>query len=542
MSKTIPVKVSFEAVDKITSDVRRISDKIKGITKPLRDQQSAFSELGQALMLDVVGNRMGAVRDSFSALFGSIARAALMLGGAFGAAFATVKSFTDAADEIGDAAERIGVTTDALQELRYAATLSDVTVEELDQSMKFLNKNMVEAARGSGEAGKWLNAFGLKATKPGGGLKTADEMLMELSAKFATMESGALKTAGAMALFGRSGDKMPLFLSKGPEEIARLRKEAQAMGMVLSKESIEAASEFDKKLKMLGKSVAGMRNQVAMGMLPAFQELGTALLTFFAENRGAFIDFGKALGDALKESLPMIIGFLKTLTAGMKWFTELPVEQRVALLSMAFKAFAFIALAPVIFNVMLLVQSLVMLGSMLSGPLIALLSRSPAIFSVLGLAINTVKAALWQLGRAAVMFLFTNPFGWAILAGLAIAGLIIYWDELMVLFKAGWAIIKAVGSAILEGILAPFDWAIQKVKTLLGLAGQGATAQVDVAQKFGEPLGAEQTLNQRLLAERSKNEVAVRVDFANAPKGTSMATDKNSGVALDLAMGWAMVN
>ena len=60
-----------------------------------------------------------------------------------------IKGAIDSADAAAKSAQMIGVTTEALTGLQYAASLSDVSTQTLNSSLLKFNKNIAEAANGS---------------------------------------------------------------------------------------------------------------------------------------------------------------------------------------------------------------------------------------------------------------------------------------------------------------------------------------------------------------------------------------------------------
>jgi hypothetical protein len=61
---------------------------------------------------------------------------AAMASAAVAGAAAMTKAALDTADAIADASDAAGLSTDTLQEMRYAAKLSGMSVEELDANLK----------------------------------------------------------------------------------------------------------------------------------------------------------------------------------------------------------------------------------------------------------------------------------------------------------------------------------------------------------------------------------------------------------------------
>lgn len=70
----------------------------------------------------------------------------LMAGAATGLGYLG-KRLLDVADRTANAADRVGITTDLLQELRFAATQTGVPIEKLETSLERFTKRLGEAAR-----------------------------------------------------------------------------------------------------------------------------------------------------------------------------------------------------------------------------------------------------------------------------------------------------------------------------------------------------------------------------------------------------------
>ena len=112
----------------------------------------------------------------------------------------------DSADGLSKAAQKAGVTTEALSRLKYAADYSDVSLEQLTGGLQKLAKNMADVASGKGAtAATALSALGISITDTSGQLRGADEVFIEIADRFGRLEDGSTKTALAMQLFGKTG-------------------------------------------------------------------------------------------------------------------------------------------------------------------------------------------------------------------------------------------------------------------------------------------------------------------------------------------------
>jgi lambda family phage tail tape measure protein len=235
---------------------------------------------------------------------------------------AMAKSTINRMDEMSKMATQVGVTTEALSSLGYAAKLSGVEQGNLTQSLARLSKGMIEAANGTGEAKKAFDSLGINAST----MRSADEALLQIADRFSKMEDGAQKTSLAMQLFGRSGAQLVPFLNQGRDGIAGLQREADRLGITLSGETGKAAEEFNDSLFRLQQSFAGIINNVVRDLLPAMQDfvdimsnawVQTDSLRYQSErlvNTG-LVGFFDALGSGVAIVADSVVGLVKLLDA-----------------------------------------------------------------------------------------------------------------------------------------------------------------------------------------------------------------------------------
>lgn len=187
---------------------------------------------------------------------------------------AVVKSSIDHMDELGKAAQKIGIPVEELSKLEYAAQLADVGLGELTSNVGRFSKAIAEVAGGGkNDAGAALKALGISAVTAQGQLRPTTDILADVAAKFAGLQDGAGKTALAMALFGKSGADMIPFLNGGREAIAGAAAEAQQFGIVVSGPAAQAAEEFNDNLTRLQSAGQGMVQVVAAELLPILADL-----------------------------------------------------------------------------------------------------------------------------------------------------------------------------------------------------------------------------------------------------------------------------
>ena len=158
------------------------------------------SDLGKAdKMFKSSADRMSKQASQMGKVIGGVAA-----GLATGAFANWIKGAIDSADAAAKSAQMIGVTTEALTGLQYAASLSDVSTKTLNSSLLKFNKNIAEAANGSKDQAQAFADIGVSVKDANGNLKSADKLLLEVSDKFAGYEDGAQKSALAQDQIGRA--------------------------------------------------------------------------------------------------------------------------------------------------------------------------------------------------------------------------------------------------------------------------------------------------------------------------------------------------
>lgn len=547
MSAKFPVKIVFQAVDNLTGTVKGINDKIAKATQPTRILGKKLGSLGYAMNLKGVGEAFGNVNSAASKLRGEIAGAALAATGlvatVVGGSFALVKGFAESADNISETAERLGISTTALQGYRYAAKIAGVDQEGFDKGLEKLGEHLAQASVGMGDALPVFQALGIQSRDASGKVRTLESVLPELANKFSQIGSESVKNALAIKIFGKEGSKMSVLLSQGAAGIEKMRAEAESMGAVMSADMVNAGADFGDTLDKIGMALAGVRNLVAAELLPVFKDLAGEFFAFIRDNRADFV----SLGQAIKLVLVEVVGIAKAafggLIAAAKAFNALPVESKLTLIKGALVAFAAIIAGPVIGALWGMIAAL--------GSLAATLLTNPfgllmvAITAVIGLGYlliknwDTVKSwFLDNIGEIGNVFLaLMGPVGWLIGAGIAVVS---NWSSVKEWFVTLWTeptkafdefvgyIAKRVG-AIASLVKGGFG-------ALFGFGGGAATPAIS-----GALAGGDNALTAMAGAQVNRSESRVSIDIANLPRGSEVRTDKGSSKAMDLNLGFAGV-
>ena len=200
-----------------------------------------------------------------------------------------IKSSIDAADAMYILSQKTGIATDTLSKLQYAAKLSDVSAEDFGASLNRLNKNIAEAARGTGTAKEAFDAMGISIKDGSGNIKDTAVLIGETADKFTRYEDGANKTALAVALFGKAGTAMIPMLNEGKAGIEAMGKELERLGGVIFPDAAKRANEFNDNLDRIKMSSNATAMEIGNTLLPYLKDLSDQFLVA-RKNGLSFVD------------------------------------------------------------------------------------------------------------------------------------------------------------------------------------------------------------------------------------------------------------
>lgn len=221
------------------------------------------------------------------------------------------------ADEVMTDSVVTGLSTDALQEYRYMAELTDTSVDTITGSLSKLTKNMSSAKGGSGAAAEAFAALGISVTDANGELRNNQEVFGDVIDALGQMENETQRDAYSMAIFGRSAQDLNPLIAQGADGIAAFAQEAHDMGYVLDEETLQSLGAVDDSMQRFQNVLEATKNKVsaefAPGVTSVFDGL-TAILSGDMETGVDLIETGiDQIGMALEKMGPYAEVALKLL-------------------------------------------------------------------------------------------------------------------------------------------------------------------------------------------------------------------------------------
>ena len=217
-----------------------------------RNLQAQFATSAAA-----INQALGTVGANFGVL-GTIGR-----GGMFAAPIAAAGAFTVAlrrvsaeVAQIGAKADAVGVTTEELQKLRFAAEQASGSAEALDRGLERLTRNIGEAASGKGEFLRVLQANGVALRDQQGNLRSTGELFRQYARLVQNAANPTDQLRLATIAFGNAaGPELVGLLRGGTDAIDNLSQAAVDAGAVLDDELVRRAQEIDDGFNRLTRTI-----------------------------------------------------------------------------------------------------------------------------------------------------------------------------------------------------------------------------------------------------------------------------------------------
>lgn len=232
----------------------------------------AFVELGVSDKLSAGLRRAQKRLDAFGQ---GVRNAGIRLAGLGAAAvtalLGTVKVFSGMGDALDKMSLRTGVSVEALSELGFAAEQAGADLETLENGLKFMQRSLVDAAKGSATAQRALSMLGLSVADLAG--MSPDQQFKALADRLAKVTDPALRTALAMEIFGRAGTKLLPLLSSGAAGIEELQAQARSLGLTVSTQTAKDAAELNDTLNILWRVVKQGVFAIGGALAPTIKDL-----------------------------------------------------------------------------------------------------------------------------------------------------------------------------------------------------------------------------------------------------------------------------
>jgi hypothetical protein len=219
---------------------------------------------------------LNAARQKLSAFGAGVRASGLKMMGA-GAAIAApmvaaAKSAADSGAAIYEMSKRTGMSVPNLSALAYASEMTGASLDNVEVSVKKMQKALFEAAQGGEKAQEAFSLLGLSVDDLA--KLNPDEQFALIAKRLSDIKDPAIKSGIALELFGKSGTELIPMM----ENLQSLSGDAAKLGLIKTDASAKEAKEFSDVLKILGLVVKSVVNSIGTALMPVLKQFATRII------------------------------------------------------------------------------------------------------------------------------------------------------------------------------------------------------------------------------------------------------------------------
>lgn len=218
------------------------------------------------------------------------------------AAFVTAtRNAMEYSDTLEEMASVVGVTTDELQEIRFAAKGIGVDTEKTDSALKRFSLNIGEAAEGGGKLYDVIKQYGIELRDSSGNLRSNTDLLHDFAYYIKNAKDEQEKLRIATHMFGKDGGAMVNLLRDGAGAFDAARQSAHDYGAVLDKEAIAKAGKLNDEFDRMMDVVKVQLSETFLNVAPLIVDL-TKNFAELTKGLNQFVSAAKEAGSSAYES------------------------------------------------------------------------------------------------------------------------------------------------------------------------------------------------------------------------------------------------
>ena len=176
-------------------------------------------------------------------------------------------------DEILTESMTSGLSTQTIQQLKYAENLIDVSYSTITSTLTKLTRNMAEANTGNAALAESFASLGVSILDTDGSLRSAEEVFYDVVDALGGIENTTQRDAAAMDLLGKSAQELNPLILQGSGALRELAAEAEATGYVLDESQLKKLGEVDDAYQELQLQIEATKNQLAAEFAPTSKQV-----------------------------------------------------------------------------------------------------------------------------------------------------------------------------------------------------------------------------------------------------------------------------
>jgi len=229
-------------------------------------------------------------------------------------------------DEVITESMTSGLSTETIQQLKYAENLIDVSYGTITSTLTKLTKNMAEADGGNKALAESFEALGVSISDTDGNLRSAEDVFYDVVDALGGIENTTARDAAAMDLLGKSAQELNPLILQGSDALRELAKQAEETGYVLDQSQIAKLGEVDDAYQELQLQIDATKKQLAVEFAPTSKQVMEEFTRLTRAAGDMLINSGLVSGvgelvqfaAALLQPLGALLGLAPQLTSGLQ--------------------------------------------------------------------------------------------------------------------------------------------------------------------------------------------------------------------------------
>jgi len=175
-------------------------------------------------------------------------------------------------DQLSKFSQQIGVSTESLSRLQYAAgQMANVSEQQFGMALRRMTRRIEEAKDGAGPAAAALERLGLSARELA--RMSPDQQFRKLAEAMKDAQSQGGRLRDTMAIFDTEGMPLVNMLAAGSDRIREFEEEADKLGVTVGQDLVADALAFQNELRKLDGVKKGLQQTIASELLPTLTQM-----------------------------------------------------------------------------------------------------------------------------------------------------------------------------------------------------------------------------------------------------------------------------
>lgn len=319
---------TYEVSVKIKADGSDLDSTLNRVGQGVQTMSNNISQMGQSAKekFKDLDNALGGVGQKITALLANPLVLAATAVIALGKAFAdTTGKLVEYGDEMSDLSAQTGLSTDALQEYKFAAEQNGTTLSAVTSSIKLMTKGL--------ETNEEIyKKLGVSIKDANGNFRDQNDIFSDTVSALGGVKNETEQSRLALQLFGRGAQEIIPIIKLGKDGLSDLKDQAHALGVVMSEETIRRSGELKDSTEALKGAWKSYSMSLVQDSIPALQSISDVLTAVFTKaNLVKQVRFLEGRADELKSAKGDVMAYHDTLLALVEVNKKIAASDKVGL-------------------------------------------------------------------------------------------------------------------------------------------------------------------------------------------------------------------